>query len=116
MCLNGGWGTVCDDFWSTADAQVVCRQLGFPLIGKCVCFSALCLINPQKKFQMCIVSHIREGARAYSSAFFGQGNGTILLDDVSCNSTEAKLTSCRYDPSTADCSHEEDAGVRCDGE
>ena len=62
-----------------------------------------------------IVFHTREGARAYSSAFFGQGNGTILLGSVSCNGTEAKLTSCDYDPSTVDCSHEDDAGVRCDG-
>lgn len=33
VCLNGVWGTVCDNYWSTNDAKVACKSLG--LSDKC---------------------------------------------------------------------------------
>ena len=33
VCYDGVWGTVCSRGWSTADAAVACRQLGFSSSG-----------------------------------------------------------------------------------
>ena len=84
FCNNSVWGTVCDDGWDSADAGVVCRQLGF---------------SPQ-------------GAQALSSAFFGEGTGSILF--VRCVGTEDRLADCPQSGLGNDvCAHSADAGVRC---
>lgn len=34
VCVNRAWGTICDNNWTTEDANIVCSQLGFQYRGK----------------------------------------------------------------------------------
>ena len=79
------WGTVCDDGWSIEDANVVCRQLGYPPASK-----------------------------AWQRAQFGPGSGPILLDRVACDGNESSIDQCDHNGwFNHSCSHGEDAGVTC---
>ena len=49
---------------------------------------------------------------AKGSAYFGQGTGSILMDDLMCTGFEQHLISCTYS-STHNCGHSEDVGVIC---
>ena len=48
---------------------------------------------------------------------FGEGNGSILLDNLLCNGYEDSLLDCvsSEDVGSHDCTHSEDAGVKCEG-
>ena len=110
FCNNNEWGTVCDDLWGVSDATVVCRQLGFSTTGyNIIHYSEFEL---PRYYILWLVVFV--GAVAVSGAGFGQGTGSIWLDNVNCVGTEARLASCPANPiGTHNCRHFEDAGVRC---
>jgi len=85
VLYSGIWGTVCNDFFDLADADVVCRQLGYP--------GAL---------------------RVGRFLEFGQGTGPIWLDDVRCTGNETSIEQCPSRAiGSHNCFHFEDVGVEC---
>ncbi|XP_056914233.1 lysyl oxidase homolog 3B isoform X2 [Takifugu flavidus] len=85
---KGEWGTICDDDFSIANANVLCRQLGFV------------------------------SATGWThSAKYGKGQGKIWLDNVLCNGGERSIGLCKSRGwGNSDCTHDEDAGVVCKDE
>lgn len=60
------------------------------------------------------------GARAFGSAFYGEGTGEILFSFLECSADDTHLDNCSKDylpipNSNYFCFHGEDAGVQCNG-
>ena len=85
---GGSWGSICDDGWDANDAAVVCNFLGF-----------------------------NGSSEAVNNAWFGEGEGNILLGNVNCAGSEGSIDLCAHDGAAGvpveDCTHSEDASVRC---
>lgn len=53
-------------------------------------------------------------ARAWTQAYFGEGSGPVLLDEVRCTGNELAIEECPKRPwGEHNCGHGEDAGVSC---
>ncbi|KAK7115715.1 uncharacterized protein [Littorina saxatilis] len=87
--LNGTWGTVCGAL-DTADAKVICTQLGLP----------------------------SDVINTWSNGHFGQGTGPVYGHHFGCSGSEGSLHECllrdrnsRY--LNTDCAHTTDAAISC---
>jgi len=84
VCHNNKWGTVCDNSWNADDGIVACRQLGLSYVS------------------------------VVTNTYYGQGEGQIWLENLSCTGSEHRLTDCNHDGyGVHNCGHHEDAGLVC---
>ena len=111
FCNDRVWGTVCDDQWDTTDAQVVCRQLGFPIQG-----TYHLVIKCPVYYEFSLVTFNCTGATALrGAAQFGPGVGRVWLSQVNCSLNDTSLANCSYGVAIGSnfCGHNRDAGVIC---
>ena len=79
------WGTICDDSWNNRDADVLCKQLGY-------------IDAEDLRYR----------------AYYGEGTGPIWIDQIHCSNGAESVMDCKHDGwGINDCSHREDAGVKC---
>lgn len=62
----------------------------------------------------CLFHSDRGVAKAWSQAYFGEGSGPVLLDEVRCTGNELSIEQCpKSSWQEHNCGHKEDAGVSC---
>ncbi|KAJ8321244.1 hypothetical protein KUTeg_001204 [Tegillarca granosa] len=124
---DGQWGTICDDGWEKAEADVACLE-GIRLVNGSDLYEGRVEILSQGVWGticdddldnataavICRMLGFDEGGESFQKARFGEGTGPIYLDDVRCTGTERDITQCRHRRwGENNCGHDEDGSVRC---
>ncbi|WAR21590.1 L3BPA-like protein, partial [Mya arenaria] len=77
------WGTICENGFGLAEANVICHMIGFP-----------------------------PAQAVYGVDTYGQGTGPIFVDDLSCGQSDTHINNCTY-VTYDDCTHLHDVAVKC---
>ncbi|XP_064629569.1 neurotrypsin-like [Lineus longissimus] len=85
---GGKWGVICDDYWDIVDANVTCKELGFPLGAK---------------------EPTIESAHGTDDI----PNDHIAMDNTLCQGRELSIHDCSH-TSQHDCETDESSGVVCE--
>ena len=105
VCVDGQWGTICDNSWTSVNAQVVCSQIG-QYSGKeqpacSICYNNSCVNKPTAGVPR-------------AEAYYGQGTVPVFFDSLTCKGSENQVTQCLFTTGTS-CAHSQDVGVQCVG-
>ncbi len=108
-CVNGEWGSVCHNNWHTLEAFVVCKQLGYSLIG--IMQNIYLSLSVGDSFKNNI------GAKpTCCSRFRNVLRPPFVQDRLRCTGKESMLADCSYDNSQISrCNSVTIAGVQCPG-
>ena len=82
---NGFWGSVCDDFFETIDAESACNTLGYT--------GGTFETKSQSNWRLNEIP--------------------ILMDDVACTSSESNFVECQRETDRHNCQHTENVLLTC---